>query len=89
MIQMKPHEGETSQKTWDIVDDMFDLGLLAFALFWEFTGTHFDESLLSKVALTGASVRIASWRRSVSMGMKGLGFRRPRQFRPATAAARW
>lgn len=62
MLTMKPHGGETSQKTWDIVDDVFDLGLLGFALFWEFTGVHFDEGLLTKIAISGASLRIAARR---------------------------
>ena len=62
MLKMKPHEGRPSQATWDIVDDVFDLGLVVFAGIWSITGTHFDEGVLQAVALTGASVRIASRR---------------------------
>lgn len=62
MLKMKPHESEVSRKTWDIVDDVFDLGLVMFAGIWAVTGMHFDEDVLKTVALTGASVRIASRR---------------------------
>lgn len=62
MLKMKPHEDRASQATWDIVDDVFDLGLVVFAGIWSITGTHFDEGVLQTVALTGASVRIAARR---------------------------
>lgn len=62
MLAMKPHEGEASRKTWDIVDDLFDLGLVLFVAAWVATGAHFDENILKTAAMTGASVRIASRR---------------------------
>ena len=62
MLTMKPHDSERSRKTWDIVDDVFDLGLVLYVAVWVMTGMHFDEDLLKTVALTGASVRLASRR---------------------------
>jgi len=59
---MRPHEGEPSQRGQDIVDDLFDLGLVAFAVVWLWTGINLDNDLLAKVALTGAGVRAASRR---------------------------
>lgn len=54
---MKPHEGQHSQRAQDLVEDLFDLGLLTFGIVWAVTEVHFGEETLAKVAVAGAGLR--------------------------------
>lgn len=54
---MKAHDGEHSQRAQDLVEDVFDLGLLCFGIVWAVSETHFGEDVLAKVAMAGAGLR--------------------------------
>jgi hypothetical protein len=57
-----PAVRDASQRAQDIVDDFFDLGLIIFALIWDFTGATFDAGVLAKVAVGGAGARAVTRR---------------------------
>ena len=57
MVGLRPHEGHASQTAQDIVDDVFDLGLIIAALAYDLLEVHIAGDVIPMLAMAGAASR--------------------------------